>query len=203
MGIVDILFIGILVLGFISGLQKGLITSFLACIAMAVASFLASGLRTSLVNALMDSDFRIWLQNSLSDQIEGIVTKFSNLLQIDINGIDSLTVKFLEKIFNIGSYVLMFALVFFAIMLVVNLINNVFRMPKLRVFDGFLGGLLGILRAYCIICLIVAALPVIIAPIDTEIVDTLLKESALGRFFTNSESALSDLFGIGAKVLGL
>lgn len=180
MGIVDILFIGILVLGFISGLQKGLITSFLACIAMAVASFLASGLRTSLVNALMASDFRIWLKNNLEDPT------------IDIG-----------KIFNIGSYVLMFALVFFAIMLVVNLINNVFRMPKLRVFDGFLGGLLGILRAYCIICLIVAALPVIIAPIDTEIVGTLLQESALGRFFTNSESALSDLFGIGAKVLGL
>lgn len=180
MGIVDVLFIGILVLGFISGLQKGLITSFLACIAMAAASFIASGARTNLVQALMNSDFRIWLQNNLDDPTINV-----------------------EHLFNIGSYVLMFIVIFFAIMLVVNLINNVFRMPKLRVFDGFLGGLLGIVRAYAIICLIIAVIPVIVEPIDTKIVGTLLEESVLGRFFTNGESALSDLFGIGAKVLGL
>ena len=175
MGIIDLLFIAIAVLFFISGLQKGLITSFLACIAMAAASLIAGNAKAGLAQKLLGSDFRVWLQNN----IEGV---------IDLN-----------RLFNVIAFILLFAVIYFAIMLVVNLINNVFRMPKLRVFDGFLGGLLGVVRAYGIICLIIAAAPIIAEPINAEIVPQMLSESMLGRFFT-SGVPLSDLFGIAVKI---
>ena len=177
MGIIDLLFLAILVLGFISGLQKGLITSFLACIAMAAASLIAGTAKVSLAQKFMLSDFRVWLENNIDTGIS-------------VN---------MQQLFTVISYVLMFAFIYIAIMLVVNFINNVFRVPKLRVLDGFLGGVLGIVRAYGIICLIIAVAPIVARPINTEIVPQMLSESMLGRFFT-SESPLSDLFGIAVKI---
>ena len=101
------------------------------------------------------------------------------------------------------SYVVVFFLAYAALMLIVNLINNMFRVPKLRGVDGLLGGLLGLVRAYVIICLVVAALKIVLGPLEGgEFVLKLLEESALGRFFT-SDSALADLFGIGARLAKL
>ena len=41
MGLIDVILLAILALGFISGLQKGFITSILACLAMLGAWFIA------------------------------------------------------------------------------------------------------------------------------------------------------------------
>ena len=100
------------------------------------------------------------------------------------------------------SFVIVFALAYAALMLLVNLINNMFRVPKLRGVDGLLGGIRGIVRAYVIICIAVAALQIALKPLESEFVLDLRQESALGRFFT-SGSALSDLFGIGANLRNL
>ena len=175
MGIIDILFIAILLVGFISGLQKGLITSFLACIAMCLSSIIAGSTKNGLTQKFLSSDFRVWLENNVD---------------IPLNS---------ARLFSVISFILEFAFFFIAIMLVVNLINNVFRMPKLRVYDNLLGGILGIVRAYAIICLIVAAAPIVVEPVNTQIVAQIFEESVLGRFFT-SGSALSDLFGIAVKI---
>ena len=107
-----------------------------------------------------------------------------------------------NNLFHVISFVIVFALAYAALMLLVNLINNMFRVPKLRGVDGLLGGILGIVRAYVIICIAVAALQIALKPLESEFVLDLLQESALGRFFT-SGSALSDLFGIGANLRNL
>ena len=87
-------------------------------------------------------------------------------------------------------------------MLVVNLINNVFRLPKLAGADAILGGIIGIVVSYAIICLVVAMLPVLLDPVKEGMAEQLLGESRMGGFFTDS-SPLSDVFSIGAKIAGL
>ena len=179
MGIIDIVFLAILVIGFISGLQKGFLTSLLACAAMLGAYMIAVSLEGNLASAIMNTSLRAWLESNL----EAEPAVWNNL-------------------FHVISFVIVFALAYAALMLLVNLINNMFRVPKLRGVDGLLGGILGILRAYVIICIAVAALQIALKPLESEFVLDLLQESALGRFFT-SGSALSDLFGIGANLRNL
>ena len=179
MGIIDIVFLAILVIGFISGLQKGFLTSLLACAAMLGAYMIALSLEGSLASAIMNTSVRTWLESNL----EAEPAVWNNL-------------------FHVVSFVIVFALAYAALMLLVNLINNMFRVPKLRGVDGLLGGILGVARAYVIICIAVAALQITLKPLESEFVLDLLKESALGRFFTSSNT-FADLFGIAGNFKNL
>ena len=180
MGIIDIAFIAILVVGLISGFQKGFLTSALACVALLGAFLIASSLEGELAASFMNTSFSSWLEVNL----EGNPDQWKNL-------------------FHVLAYVIVFALSYAALMLIVNLVNNVFRVPQLRGVDALLGGLLGVIRAYVIICLAVGALKQVLEPLEGgEFILGLLDESALGRFFT-SGSALADLFGIGNMLKNL
>ena len=179
MGVIDILFIAILVIGFISGAQKGFLTSILACVALCVASLIAQGLYPSLVSSLNQTQFCAWLKVNL--EAEEAVW---------------------NNVFAALSFTAIFIIASAALMLIVNLINNVFRMPKIRGVDGLLGGILGLVRAYAVICLIVGVLPVILQVVDAELVPDMFGEGALGSFFT-SGSGISDILGIGAKIAKL
>ena len=63
MGIIDIVFLAILVIGFISGLQKGFLTSLLACAAMLGAYMIAVSLEGNLASAIMNTSLRSWLES--------------------------------------------------------------------------------------------------------------------------------------------
>ncbi len=180
MGILDIVIIAILAIAFISGMQKGLITSALACVAMAGAFFIAKGFEGKLAASFEGTEFSQWLNSNF----EG---------EADWNGW-----------FHALSFIIVFILSYAALMLVVNLINNMVRMPKLKGADALLGGVLGLVRGYVVVCLAVAAIKVLAKPLETEgqFVDKLLDGSTLGRFF-NGTSSLADLFGVGKTVLEL
>ena len=181
MGILDVVFLVILLIAFISGMQKGLITSFLACVAMVGAFLIAKALEGSLAASFIESDFSSWLKTNF--ETEGLNW---------------------ENWYHTLSFVVVFVLAYAALMLIVNLINNVVRMPKIKVVDGLLGGVLGLVRGYAVICITVAALQVLFKPLEVEGNDFMAKMldgSALGRFFTNS--SLGDIFGIGKMITKL
>lgn len=176
MGIIDIIIIAVLVIGFISGLQKGFITSLLACAALFGAFLIAGALEGKLFTAFMGTNVQKWLDRNLE------VT---------------------PNLYHVLSYVVVFILAYCALMLIVNLINNVFRVPKLRGVDALLGGVLGIVRAYVIICVGVAVINTLSVPLQGEGVQlNLLDESALGRFFASGKG-LADIFGITKLIKGL
>ena len=82
----------------------------------------------------------------------------------------------------------------------VNLINNMFRLPKLRGVDGLLGGILGLVRGYAVLCLIAAVIPMVYTALDSSVVQALFADSSMGAFFLNGDSLLSDLFQISSKI---
>ena len=51
-----------------------------------------------------------------------------------------------EAVFNVGSFVILFALSYLALNLIVNLLNRVVRFPVLRGFDAIFGGVFGLVR---------------------------------------------------------
>lgn len=186
MGIVDVVFLVILFIAFISGMQKGLITSFLACAAMVGALLIAKGLEGTLAKSFEGTSFSSWLYSNFSEA--------QGALQVDWN-----------NWFHVLSFVIVFILAYAALMLVINLINNVFRIPKLKAVDGLLGGVLGLARGYAVICLIVSASLILFRPLASEgnnFVEELFRGSALGRFFTSGKT-ISDLFGVGKLITNL
>ena len=179
MGILDIVFLAILFIAFISGMQKGLITSALACVAMLGAFLIAKGLESQLAAEFMnDTSFEKWLEENFTTDV--------------------------GTWFHVLSFVIVFVIAYAALMLVVNLINNVFRIPKLKAVDGLLGGVLGLVRGYVVICVIVAAAKILFKPLESEGNDFMLKlidDAALGRFF--DRNSMGDLFQVGKMIAQL
>lgn len=180
MSILDIVFLVILFIAFISGMQKGLITSFLTCIAMAGSLFIARAFEARLAASFMESGFKTWLEENFSAE--------------------SQTIDF-EQLFHVLSFVIVFILAYAALMLIVNLINNIVRMPKLKAADALLGGILGIVRGYVVICIIVTAIQILFKPLESEgnnFVQNLIDDSAIASFF--STKSLGDIFGIAKMI---
>lgn len=183
MGILDLVLGAILLIAFIIGLQKGLLASFLSLLAMIGASLTAASLYPALSSRFDRTKLiREWLPANVEKGAD-----ISNLSAV------------------LG-YLVAFLLSWAALMLVVNLINNVFRLPKLRFGDGLFGGVIGLVCGYMMVCLLMASVMLILTPFfgmdDNQIISTLIDESALGKFFTG-DNPLADLFGIGEKIANI
>lgn len=105
-----------------------------------------------------------------------------------------------QAIFNVVSFALVFAIAYAVLLLVVNLFNNIFRVPKLRGVDALLGGVLGAVRGYAVVCLVCAILPMVFSALDPSLSDSFLKDANLGSFFITGDSVFKDLFRVGDQL---
>lgn len=105
-----------------------------------------------------------------------------------------------QAIFNVISFALIFAIAYAVLLLVVNLFNNVFRVPKLRGVDALLGGVLGAVRGYAVVCLVCAIIPMVFTALDSSVIDALLADSSIGKFFISGDSVFKDLFRVGDQL---
>lgn len=108
-----------------------------------------------------------------------------------------------QAIFNVVSFALIFAIVYAVLLLVVNLFNNVFRVPKLRGVDALLGGVLGAVRGYAVVCLVCAIIPMVFTALDSSVINSLLADSSIGKFFISGDSVFKDLFRVGDQLTGI
>lgn len=108
-----------------------------------------------------------------------------------------------QAIFNVVSFALVFAIVYAVLLLVVNLFNNVFRVPKLRGVDALLGGVLGAVRGYAVVCLVCAIIPMVFTALDSSVINSLLADSSIGKFFISGDSVFKDLFRVGDQLTGI
>ena len=231
MNIIDIILLIILAIAFISGMQKGFLTSLMATFAFVCAWLIALSVGPALSARFMGSQFQDWLNANipfddlltpigvnnqlcmnLGGQIENVVTSLTeggvptavvDAFRTNIGSFGHLTVsQYLSETvwraaFNVVSFVIAFGISYALLLLFVNLINNVFRVPKLRGVDALLGGILGSVRGYVIICLALAVIPMLFTALDSEMIQNLFNDSNLGGFFLNSKSVFADLFGVG------
>lgn len=105
-----------------------------------------------------------------------------------------------QAIFNVISFAIIFAIAYAVLLLVVNLFNNIFRVPKLRGVDTLLGGVLGAVRGYAVICLVCAIIPMVFTALDSSVINAFLADSTIGAFFITGNSVFKDLFQIGNQL---
>ncbi len=105
----------------------------------------------------------------------------------------------LETVLNVAAFVLMFIVIYAAILLIVNMLNNVFRFPALRHLDWLLGGLFGLVRGAVIVMLIFAVIPTVSSALESmniSLLSDLVNTSTLGKFFENSNLVSNTLQSI-------
>lgn len=93
-----------------------------------------------------------------------------------------LTKTLLSSVLNIFAFIVMFALIYAAVLLLVNLLNNVFRFPILRHFDWLVGGVFGAVRGVVIVMLIFSVVPTICSALesmDIKLLTDVVNESKL------------------------
>ena len=93
-----------------------------------------------------------------------------------------LTKTLLSSVLNIFSFIVMFALIYAAVLLLVNLMNNVFRFPILKHLDWLLGGAFGLVRGAVIVMLIFSVVPTICSALesmDIPLLTDLMNQSRL------------------------
>ena len=82
-----------------------------------------------------------------------------------------------ESVFHVAAFILCFIVIYLLCLLVINLIDHVFRFPQLRAVDWLLGGILGLVRgAVFAILLMAVGLPVV-QMIQPEFATTLQESS--------------------------
>ena len=96
------------------------------------------------------------------------------------------TQSLVAALLNVLAFIVTLAVVYFVALLLVNLINNVFKLPALRHADWLLGGLFGLLRGVFIVLLFFAVIPTasqVLANMDAPILNDMIADSSLGGFF--------------------
>jgi len=86
------------------------------------------------------------------------------------------------SVFNVAAFILSFAVIYFVISLLINLLDRVISFPILRGFDWLIGGVLGVLRASVVVVLILCILPSLTSLITPELTQQLTSESTLYSF---------------------
>ena len=87
---------------------------------------------------------------------------------------------------NVLSFLVMFVVSYVVVLLVVNLLNHVFRFPVLRHLDWLLGGLFGLVRGAVIAALIFSMVPLAMSMVPLEIAEELVNGSTLYGLFSQN-----------------
>lgn len=82
---------------------------------------------------------------------------------------------------NVISFLLIFAVCYVVVLLVVNLLNNVFRFPLLKHLDWLLGGAFGLARGLLVVVLVLGVAPLILSMLPFTEVRSLLDTSTLAQ----------------------
>jgi len=100
-----------------------------------------------------------------------------------------------EFTLNVLSFIAIFFGVSLLIMLLVGIINAVVKLPVLRQMDALAGGAVGLLRGVLIVLAIFLLLPVGLSIVNVDIINDLIAESLLSKFFYGGNFMLNAIRG--------
>lgn len=110
---------------------------------------------------------------------------------------DYLSQTICGAVINVLAFLLMFIVSYVVVLIVVNLLNHVFRFPVLRHLDWLLGGAFGLVRGVVVAALIFSMVPLVMSMVPLEIADELVGGSTLYALFSSNnilESLVESVF---------
>ncbi len=101
---------------------------------------------------------------------------------------------------NVIAFLLIFSVCYLVVLLVVNLLNNVFRFPLLRHLDWLLGGVFGLARGILVVALLLGVAPLILQMLPFKEVQSILDASTLAQRLP-SNFAVSTIISMAFPVI--
>lgn len=89
-------------------------------------------------------------------------------------------------VMNVVCFLVVFAVCFWALNLLVALLNYVFKFPALKHFDALTGGALGFVRGYFLVFLLFTLVPILLTALPVEMISDYINASMLGPHFLES-----------------
>ncbi len=152
----------------------------------------------SLLNqAIQELDLPSLIESAFQQNVTG--RAFSSLNLTTLSGYLSQTIWM--AVINVLSFLILFALCYVAVLLVVNLLNNVFRFPLLRHLDWLLGGAFGLVRGAIVVALLLGVMPLVLSMVPFDAISELVSTSQLAGLFPSNfaiPTIVSMSFPIGA-----
>lgn len=100
-----------------------------------------------------------------------------------------------SSIVSILCYILTFAVAYFALTMLTNLLNYMFRFPSLKYLDTILGGILGVARGIFFVYILFALVPIAISVLPIEGISEYIDASQLGSIIQRSSIVTTILQG--------
>lgn len=97
-----------------------------------------------------------------------------------------------SAVINVASFLILFIVAYVLVLLIVNLLNNVFHFPLLRHFDWLLGGVFGLVRGVVIVSLVLAVVPLVTSVVNVSVIEDTINASSLMKYFP-SDFVISDV----------
>ena len=115
------------------------------------------------------------------------------------DGITTMSDYFNQTIINLTMSLICFLLIYFVVRIIVlfaiGLVDKVWGLPVLKQHDSLLGGCFGILQGAMIAFIIFSIVPIFMSVLPLDMIDDMIQESFLGRFFYNSNIIFNVLSG--------
>ena len=106
---------------------------------------------------------------------------------------------FNQTIINLTMSLICFLLIYFVVRIIVlfgiGLADKVWGLPILKQHDAIFGGCFGILHGAMIAFIIFSIVPIFMSVLPLDMIDGMIQESFLGRFFYNSNIIFNVLSG--------
>lgn len=88
-------------------------------------------------------------------------------------------------VINIASILLLFLFVKLLFAIAISIYRGISKLPVLKQFDGLMGGVFGLARGFVALFLLFAAVPVLLAIAQVQVLNDYVSSSALANFFIN------------------
>lgn len=141
-----------------------------------------SGGNALLNQAIQELNLPSLIETAFQNNVAG--RKFSELGLTTLSGYLGQTIWM--AVINVASFLILFAICYVVVLLVVNLLNNVFRFPLLKHLDWLLGGAFGLVRGAFVVALLLGVAPLLLSMVPLKAVTDLLSTSQLAGFFPDN-----------------
>ena len=147
---------------------------------LSIAQVVADSGNTLLNSALDGLNLPSAIERVFASNVTGQV--FAGLENVTTLG-DYLGQTVLGAAINVLSFLVVFAVAYIVVLLLVNLLNNLFRFPLLRHLDWLLGGVFGLARGYFVLMLLLAVLPMVLSVVNLQVVNDIVAQSQYMAYF--------------------
>ena len=148
-----------------------------------LATTAVQGISSSALQAVINS---LTLPQSILDILESNMTQcaFAASGLVTVNDYVAYTIVAVSL--KAVCFVCTYALCSLALHFVITLINYVFRFPTLKMFDGLVGGVFGLLRGMLILYVLSLLIPLVLTIVPVNLVKQLFDQSTLANVFTST-----------------